>query len=69
MAALRTFDIDYEANTFRMDGQPFRYVSGSLHYFRVPRELWRDRMRKSRPVAHIQLTFWIGYLESPKIKI
>lgn len=31
-----------------MDGQPFRYVSGSAHYFRIPREYWRDRLRKIR---------------------
>ncbi|EDX03892.1 GD22612 [Drosophila simulans] len=24
------FTIDHEANTFMLDGQPFRYVSGSL---------------------------------------
>jgi beta-galactosidase len=29
-----SFSIDYDADTFVMDGQPFRYVSGSLHYFR-----------------------------------
>ena len=26
----------------------FRYVSGSIHYFRVPRPLWRDRLDKLR---------------------
>ena len=31
-----------------MDGKPFRYVSGSLHYFRIPREYWEDRLRKVR---------------------
>ena len=25
-----------------------RYVSGSIHYFRVPRPLWRDRLDKLR---------------------
>ncbi|KAL0271158.1 UNVERIFIED_CONTAM: hypothetical protein PYX00_008346 [Menopon gallinae] len=42
------FTINYEKNTFEMDGKPFRYVSASLHYFRIPREYWRDRLRKVR---------------------
>ncbi|KAI1304948.1 Beta-galactosidase [Halotydeus destructor] len=47
-AASRTFRIDYDNNQFLKDGQPFRYVSGSFHYFRVPRELWRERLTKMR---------------------
>ena len=26
------------------DGQPWSYVSGTMHYFRVPHYYWRDRM-------------------------
>ncbi|XP_063239683.1 beta-galactosidase isoform X2 [Bacillus rossius redtenbacheri] len=44
----REFRIDYENDQFLLDGEPFRYVSGSLHYFRVPRAYWRDRLRKYR---------------------
>ncbi|KAI1298012.1 Beta-galactosidase [Halotydeus destructor] len=47
-AALNTFNIDYANNKFLRDGQPFRYVSGAVQYFRVPRELWRDRLTKMR---------------------
>ncbi|KAI1304944.1 Beta-galactosidase [Halotydeus destructor] len=46
--ALNSFVIDYENNQFLRDGQPFRYVSGEMHYFRVRRELWRDRLTKMR---------------------
>ena len=31
---------------FLLDGQPFRLLAGAIHYFRVPREYWRDRLRK-----------------------
>lgn len=48
MSAGAGFSIDYDNNTFLMDGQPFRYVSGSVHYFRMPRQYWRDRLRKMR---------------------
>ena len=42
----RSFAIDYANNTFVKDGEPFRYVSGSIHPYRVPHELWKDRLTK-----------------------
>ena len=33
---------------FLLDGQPFRLLSGGLHYFRVHPEQWADRLRKAR---------------------
>ncbi|NWT63811.1 BGAL galactosidase, partial [Prunella himalayana] len=42
----RFFQLDYEHNCFRKDGVPFRYISGSIHYARVPRPAWRDRLLK-----------------------
>uniref|UniRef100_T1KEA4 Glycoside hydrolase 35 catalytic domain-containing protein n=2 Tax=Tetranychus urticae TaxID=32264 RepID=T1KEA4_TETUR len=44
----RQFQIDWSNNVFLKDGQPFQYVSGSFHYFRVPVEYWSDRMIKMR---------------------
>ncbi|XP_003399681.2 beta-galactosidase [Bombus terrestris] len=43
-----SFEVDYENNQFLLDGKPFRYISGSFHYFRTPRQYWRDRLRKMR---------------------
>ncbi|KAK1336661.1 hypothetical protein QTO34_002695 [Cnephaeus nilssonii] len=45
-ADARSFVVDREHDRFLLDGAPFRYVSGSLHYFRVPRVLWADRLFK-----------------------
>ncbi|NXT41978.1 BGAL galactosidase, partial [Pelecanoides urinatrix] len=42
----RSFQLDYERDCFRKDGAPFRYISGSIHYARVPRPAWRDRLLK-----------------------
>lgn len=42
----RSFTIDYDNDQFLKDGEPFRYVSGGMHYFRVPPEFWRDRLKK-----------------------
>ncbi|XP_018428213.1 PREDICTED: beta-galactosidase [Nanorana parkeri] len=44
----RTFEIDNNKNCFRKDGKPFRYISGSIHYSRVPRFYWRDRLLKMK---------------------
>ena len=44
-----------------MDGQPLRYVSGSIHYFRVPQELWQDRLRKIRAGGYNAIQFVIPW--------
>lgn len=47
-ASQRTFEIDYCRDRFLKDGQPFRYISGSIHYFRVPSFYWKDRLLKMK---------------------
>ncbi|XP_028597258.2 beta-galactosidase-1-like protein isoform X1 [Podarcis muralis] len=42
----RSFRIDYVNNCFLKDGARFRYISGSIHYFRVPPAYWKDRLLK-----------------------
>jgi len=44
----KSFSIDYENDRFLKDGEPFRYISGSFHYFRVPRFYWKDRLMKMK---------------------
>ncbi|XP_028605955.2 beta-galactosidase isoform X1 [Podarcis muralis] len=44
----RSFGIDYAHNCFLKDGKPFRYISGSFHYSRVPRYYWKDRLLKMK---------------------
>ena len=36
----------YDKKGFLLNGEPFRVVAGAMHYFRVPREYWRDRLLK-----------------------
>uniref|UniRef100_A0AAR2LL20 Beta-galactosidase n=1 Tax=Pygocentrus nattereri TaxID=42514 RepID=A0AAR2LL20_PYGNA len=40
------FTVDYKNNCFLKDGQPFRYISGSIHYSRIPQVYWKDRLLK-----------------------
>ncbi|XP_040004391.1 beta-galactosidase-1-like protein [Xiphias gladius] len=42
----RAFSIDYKNNCFLKDGRPFQYISGSIHYSRIPRYYWKDRLVK-----------------------
>ena len=34
-----------------------RYISGSIHYFRVPEKLWRDRLTKIRAAGFNAIQF------------
>lgn len=69
----RSFRIDYERDQFVKDGQPFRYVAGTMHYFRVPPEYWPDRMAKMRAAGlnaletwlFVQLSNRLGILQKP----
>ncbi|XP_026151752.1 beta-galactosidase-1-like protein isoform X2 [Mastacembelus armatus] len=42
----RSFSIDYKNNCFLKDGKPFQYISGSIHYSRIPQYYWKDRLVK-----------------------
>jgi beta-galactosidase GanA len=36
---------------FLLDGKPFQIVSGEMHYSRIPRAYWHDRLRKARSMG------------------
>ncbi|VUZ48516.1 unnamed protein product [Hymenolepis diminuta] len=48
LSSPRTFFIDTENRVFVKDGKPFRFISGSMHYFRIPRIYWMDRLMKAK---------------------
>ncbi|XP_008057060.1 beta-galactosidase-1-like protein [Carlito syrichta] len=57
----RSFVVDRDHDRFLLDGAPFRYVSGSLHYFRVPRVLWADRLWKMRLSGLNAVQFYVPW--------
>ena len=57
----KTFQIDYENNQFLKDGEPFRYISGSIHYFRIPSALWKDRLTKVRAMGINAIQFYVQW--------
>lgn len=44
---------------FLLNGKPFQIIAGSMHYARVPREYWRDRMLKARAMGLNTITTYV----------
>src|ERR1700733_14110560 len=38
-------------SAFLLDGKPIQIIAGEMHYPRVPREAWRDRMRMAKAMG------------------
>ena len=38
-------------SVFLLDGKPFQIISGEMHYPRIPKEAWRDRMKKAKAMG------------------
>ena len=36
---------------FLLDGKPFQMISGEMHYTRIPKEYWRDRMKMAKAMG------------------
>ncbi|KAI6218599.1 Beta-galactosidase [Aphelenchoides besseyi] len=47
----RGVKVNCESNQFELDGKPFRYLSGEIHYFRIPQQLWNDRLQRMRAMG------------------
>ena len=53
-----TFEI---RDKFYLDGEPFKIISGAIHYFRVVPEYWRDRMEKLKALGLNTLKTYIPW--------
>lgn len=38
-------------SVFLLDGRPFQIISGELHYLRIPRTYWKDRLLKAKAMG------------------
>jgi beta-galactosidase len=67
-AAAHTFGI--QGNQFVLDGKPFQIISGEMHYARIPREYWRDRLKKARAMGLNTIStyvFWNAHEPKPGV--
>nr|WP_243900193.1 beta-galactosidase family protein [Hymenobacter defluvii] len=65
-AAKHTFALGDEH--FLLDGKPFQMISGEMHYPRVPREAWRQRMRMAKAMGLNTIgtyVFWNAHEPEP----
>jgi len=40
-----------QATDFTRDGKPYQIVSGAIHFQRIPRQYWKDRLQKARALG------------------
>jgi beta-galactosidase len=46
-----THTFGWQGENFLLDGKPFQILSGEMHYARIPRAYWRDRLKKLRAMG------------------
>jgi beta-galactosidase len=65
--SLRHPPVTIEGDHFVREGKPYQIISGTIHYPRVPREYWRDRLRKARAMGlNTVETYVFWNLHEPK---
>jgi beta-galactosidase len=47
----KTSTVTIAGEQFMRDGKAYQIISGAIHYPRVPREYWRDRLRKAHAMG------------------
>ena len=50
-----------EGDQFVLDGTPFRILSGEIHYFRIPRIYWEDRLRRVKALGFNAIQTYIPW--------
>ena len=59
-----TFEVK---DTFYLNGKPFQIISGSIHYFRIVPEYWRDRLEKLKALGMNTVETYIPWnMHEPK---
>ncbi|XP_034366624.1 beta-galactosidase-1-like protein 2 [Arvicanthis niloticus] len=64
----RKVGLKVEDSQFTLEGFPFRIISGTIDYFRIPRQSWRLSLRKMQACGFNTLTTHIPWnLHEPKV--
>lgn len=63
----QSHSIRIEGSQFVLDRKPFQIISGEMHYARIPRADWRDRLRKARAMGLNTISTYVFWdLHEPK---
>uniref|UniRef100_A0A7N6FJP2 Beta-galactosidase n=1 Tax=Anabas testudineus TaxID=64144 RepID=A0A7N6FJP2_ANATE len=57
----RKVGLSANSSQFTLEGEPFHILGGSVHYFRVPRAYWRDRLLKMKACGINTLTTYVPW--------
>jgi len=49
--ALRAQSFRFDGRNFSLNGKPFQFIAGELHFQRIPKEYWKDRLVKARAMG------------------
>lgn len=66
--ATRSFVVS--GSQFLMDGKPYQIIAGDMHYPRIPREYWSDRLKKAKAMGLNTITmysFWNVHEQKPGV--
>ncbi|XP_063112188.1 beta-galactosidase-1-like protein 2 isoform X2 [Cavia porcellus] len=64
----RRVGLKVKGSSFTLEGSTFQILAGTIHYFRVPREYWRDRLLKLKACGFNTVTTHIPWnLHEPVI--
>lgn len=57
----------FNGDNFYLDGEPYTIISGAMHYFRIPKEYWYDRLLKLKECGFNTVeTYTCWNLHEPK---
>jgi len=68
LAAESRGSVGVEGKQFVVNGKPLQIISGEMHYARIPRAYWRDRLKKARAMGLNTIStyvFWNIHEPSP----
>ncbi|XP_044079206.1 beta-galactosidase-1-like protein 2 [Siniperca chuatsi] len=66
----RKVGLSANSSQFTLEGESFRILGGSIHYFRVPRAYWKDRLLKMKACGINTLTTYVPWsLHQPEREV
>ena len=62
---MKTFEIK---DTFYLNGEPMKIISGAFHYFRTVPEYWQDRLEKLKAMGCNTVETYVPWISMSPIR-